>query len=348
MAVAFKQVNEAPVPPSRLNPDVPPRLDAVVMRALSKNPANRYQTAQEFSEDLDRVIKGQEVKATPLMPVMGDATQVISRAPATAVLPPQESPKGSGRRVWLGILIGVLVVGILAGGGYLLVNSLTKDQTAQVTVPKLVDLTYDEARTALENLGLKIQDPPTYRATDAAAPGVVLAQDPAFGATIPADSVVSVTVAKAPQSISVPDLSGMTLSEAQSALQAQHLLIGSQTQAPSATVSIGHIASQHPVPGTQVKKGTFVDVVISSGPQMVSVPDVVSGCLTVAQAEQQITDAGLVPVLSGTAPVNPGCPNTGKIAAQSPAAGTSVPAGSSVTISQGENGSPSSSSSSSP
>ena len=80
VAVAYKQVNEAPAVPSSLNPDVPARLDAVVMKALSKNPSNRYQTAEEFSADLARVIAGQEVEATPLMPAaIGDATQVISR-----------------------------------------------------------------------------------------------------------------------------------------------------------------------------------------------------------------------------------------------------------------------------
>ena len=78
VAVAYKQVNEAPIPPSQINADVPPRLDAVVMRSLSKNPANRYQTAKEFSDDLERVIKGQDVHATPLMPGAGEATQVIA------------------------------------------------------------------------------------------------------------------------------------------------------------------------------------------------------------------------------------------------------------------------------
>ena len=69
VAIAYKQVNESPVPPSQVNPDVPPRLDAVVMKCMAKNPANRYQSAAELSEDLDRVRKGQEVEATPLLPV---------------------------------------------------------------------------------------------------------------------------------------------------------------------------------------------------------------------------------------------------------------------------------------
>ena len=347
VAVAYKQVNETPIPPSQINPDVPPRLDAVVMRALSKNPANRYQTALEFSEDLQRVIKGQEVQATPLLPAMGEATQVISRPQQTAVMPPQQEPKGSGRKVWLGVLIGVLIVGILGGAGYLLVNALTKDSTTQVAVPNLVGKQYEDARTELETQGLKIQDPPTLKVSDK-APGTILSQVQVPGTTLAEGGIVEVTVAKAAQTIPVPDLSGMTLSQAQAALVAVHLQIGSQTSGPSADFPAGQIFSQNPAAGQPVTKGTFVDVVTSTGPQMVTVPDVVSGCLTVAQAQQLLTDAGLKPVVSGTAPVNPGCPNTGKIAAQSPTAGTSVQAGTTVLISQGEAVSPTSSPSASP
>ena len=96
------------MPPSTLNTDVPPPLDAVVMRSLAKNPANRYQTAGEFGDDLRRVIAGQEVEATPLLPVGAGATQVISRPASTALLPPTEPDEG--RRVWLWILIGALIL----------------------------------------------------------------------------------------------------------------------------------------------------------------------------------------------------------------------------------------------
>jgi serine/threonine-protein kinase len=101
VAVAYKQVNESPVLPSIANPEVTPLLDAVLMRALAKNPANRYQTADEFRADLERARLGQDVLATPLMPAGGDATQVISRPQATAILPPQESPPAAaGRCGW--------------------------------------------------------------------------------------------------------------------------------------------------------------------------------------------------------------------------------------------------------
>ena len=158
VAVAYKQVNETPVVPSQFNPDVPARLDAVVMKALSKNPSNRYQTADEFSADLERVIKGQDVEATPLLAgvAAAEATQVISRPQQTSVLPPVEEPDGSGRKVWLGILIGILVVAVLAGGGYLLVSSLTNDNEGSVlvVVPNLVGMTREQAEADLTDRGL--------------------------------------------------------------------------------------------------------------------------------------------------------------------------------------------------
>ena len=125
VAIAYKQVNETPEPPGTLNADVTPRLDAVVMKALAKNPANRYQDAEALAADLERVKQGQEVEATPLLVAAGAgaATQVIARPQATQVMPPAEPDDGGGR-MWLGVLIGILIVAILAGGGYLLAQTL--------------------------------------------------------------------------------------------------------------------------------------------------------------------------------------------------------------------------------
>src|SRR3954467_12885864 len=79
VAIAYKQVNETPPPPSASNPDVPPRLDAVVMKCLAKNPANRYQTAGELIADLERVRQGLDVEATPLLPVVAGAPAASGR-----------------------------------------------------------------------------------------------------------------------------------------------------------------------------------------------------------------------------------------------------------------------------
>jgi serine/threonine protein kinase len=335
VAIAYKQVNETPIPPSQINADVPPRLDAVVMRALSKNPANRYQTADDFAEDLDRVVKGQEVEATPLLPPAGDATQVISRPNPTAVLPPPVEPKGSGRKVWLGILIGVLIVAVLGGGGYLLVNALTKDTpgVASVVMPQVTGMSYSAAKSLLEQKGLTV-NPPTYRETDAAKPGTVLKQTPDQGVQVtPSDTNVDLVVAKAPALVPVPDLTSLTLPQAQTALDQANLKIGTPVSAAS-DLPVGEIFAQDPPAGTQVKPGSFVDVQVSSGPAMVAVPDVT--CLSLGAAKKALTDVGLVPELSGTAgPTNPACPNPSRIASQDPSANTQVAAGSTVTIFQG-------------
>ncbi|HEX6130125.1 MAG TPA: Stk1 family PASTA domain-containing Ser/Thr kinase, partial [Actinomycetota bacterium] len=200
VAIAYKQVNETPKPPSALNPEVPPALDAVVMKALSKNPANRYQTAVAFREDLERVRQGREVDATPLMAAGADATQVIARPQATQVLPPQAEEPGGGRKVWLGVLIGVLVVALLAGAGYLIAQALSGEDVETVAIPSgLRGQPYDEVDRQLRDLGLvpvrvdRIRDPEDF------TPETVLGTDPGGGEEVEVGTEVEVRVAVPPE-----------------------------------------------------------------------------------------------------------------------------------------------------
>ena len=171
MAIAYKQVNATPPAPSSANPDVPPALDAVVMRALSKNPANRYQTGKEFADDLERARTGGQVLATPLLPASGEATQVISRPQPTSVLPPVQDEPGGSRKAWVGALLAILVMALLAAGAYLVFTMLTDDGEGDlVTVPNVVDMPEAEARETLEGEGLVV-DNVTRRRTDRVEPG---------------------------------------------------------------------------------------------------------------------------------------------------------------------------------
>jgi serine/threonine-protein kinase len=342
VAVAYKQVNETPAVPSSLNPDVPARLDAVVMKALSKNPSNRYQTADEFSADLARVIAGQEVEATPLMPAApGDATQVISRPSShTAVLPPPEEPSGSGRKVWLGILIGVLLVALLAGGGYLLVTSLTGDGNGGVTVivPDVIGETQADAEAVLAERGLEVDVRRRPVDPDQTDPGTVVAQSPSQGEEVGRGSTVTITVAVEPDLVAVPDLERLTVSEAQAALREADLALGSQLSEASIDVDEGLVIRSVPAVGEEVEPETAVDIFVSTGPELVTVPDVSTGCLSIGAARQVLRDAGLVLAQGSPVPSVPECPNPSRVVGQEPLAGETVEAGSTVTVFQGGGG----------
>ena len=153
VAIAYKQVNETPVPPGTLNPDVAPSLDAVVMKALAKNPANRYQDAEALAADLERVTQGKDVEATPLLVAAGAgaATQVIARPQATQVMPPAE-PERVGGRMWLGILTGSSSSRCSPAAATCSRRRLTGDDDGEgpVSVPDVRAKTYEEAKAELE------------------------------------------------------------------------------------------------------------------------------------------------------------------------------------------------------
>jgi len=352
VAVAYKQVNEVPQPPSVHNTDVPPALDAVVMRALAKNPANRYPDAAAFGADLVRARTGQAVEATPLLPLAGDATQVISRPRSTEILPPVVDPPGSGRKVWLGILIGLLVVSVIAGAGILLASTLLGNNPSpspQVKpVPKLVGLDETAAVARLTNAGFT-KDPTITPKVSTSPVGIVVEQDPTAGTPTATDAVITLFVAKAAKQIPVPNLSLLTVDEARATLTAVHLKLGTPTTAPS-TTPVGEVISQDPAAFTPVARGSVVNVVTSSGPPSpttVDVPPVV--CRSVGSATAKLEHAGFTVVNGGQASsFNASCkPGSNWVAEQSPASGP-APDGSTVTIYTNPDSSPSPSGSPSP
>jgi eukaryotic-like serine/threonine-protein kinase len=313
MAIAYKQVNATPPAPSSENPDVPPELDAVVMRALSKNPANRYQTAQEFAEDLERARTGGEVTATPLLPVGGEATQVISRPQPTSVMPPTEEPPGSSRKAWVGALLAILVMALLAAAAYLIVTSLTDEGGELVAMPNLVGKTRPQAEQELDRLGLEYVV--RRKPTDREDPGLVVDQAPRAGNQVdPAEVEVTIWVSAPPRTFPVPDVRDMTVEEAQAALEEAGFELGNTTEQSDQFVEEGHIISQDPAAGEEFPKRTPVNVVVSTGPTDVIVPDVT--CLTVDQAKAQLANLGLQGQVGDDVAPNPDCPDDPNLIAQ--------------------------------
>jgi serine/threonine-protein kinase len=347
MAIAYKQVNATPEAPSSINADVPPELDAVAMRALSKNPANRYQSGQEFADDLERARTGGQVMATPLLPASGEATQVISRPQPTSVLPPRQDEPGGSRKAWAGALLAILIMALLAAGAYLVVTMLTDDGGGElVAVPDLSGLTRLQAQQQLDEAGLILGDI-TRRRTDEVPPGRVLEQAPLPERQAEAGSAVDIVLSAPPKPVEVPSLAGLTVDQARAELEAVGLTLGATTARTDQSIPEGRIISQDPVAGDEVPRETPVDVVVSAGPSVVIVPNVT--CLTFAQAKAQLQGLGLDGQLGERVLPRPECPtDPDLVARQDTPPGSQVDAGTVIVLHLGLPPSPSPSPSPSP
>jgi len=341
VAVASKQVLEQPVPPSKLNPDVSPQLDAVIMRTLAKNPVNRYGSAEEFRQDLERARHGETVEATPLLPESA-ATQVLPRSGGrdTMVLPLQE-PDQNRTWVWLVVLLVLAALGIVL---FLVAKNLLSSNeppaAAQVVVPKVVDLQLADARAALEAKGFTVPDTAITRVPDATKdPGTVVAQDPPAGQSVDKGTPVHLTVVKPPGDVTIPSVHGLPADQARVQLEGDGFNVKTAEEA-SADVPAGNVTRTDPAEGTSQPTGSDVTMFVSTGAGTVSVPEVT--CLSFGQAQKIVRDADLVPVQSSeTVALNPSCPHGNKVAAQDPAANQTVDAGSQVTLFAGAEESPS-------
>src|SRR3712207_2239488 len=171
VSVAYQHVREDPRLPSSINPAIPPELDSILLKAMSKNPANRYQSAAEMRNDLLRALAGQRVEATP---VMGDAEKTTILA-ATPGVPYRDDAwddvdEADRRRRRKIIAIVAVVVALLVAGAVALAIAMSNDEeappAARVAVPGLVDLTEDQARQALADVGLEVGEVTTRPVTD--------------------------------------------------------------------------------------------------------------------------------------------------------------------------------------
>ncbi len=310
LEIAMKHLSEVPRPPSELRPDVPHDLDLVVLRALAKDPSERYQTAEEMDADLERVLQGLPVgeetatAATAVLAgsgalaaaptsVMTRPTQIAPGRPAPpGATPPAgyygyEGPPRRRRPIWPWILAVLLLAA--AGGAAWFAYTKIQDQlnaNKLVTVPQVVPLRESLAVQKIRNAHL---EPRVKRDFDDSAPkGVVTAQDPSAGAHVPKDATVDITVSKGLPPVSVPDVVGKNRDDAVSTLASAGLkakVFSVHSNKPPDSVT-----GQFPHAGTDVVKGSTIRINVSSGPKPVSVPYVVG--LSFEQASSQLLDAG--------------------------------------------------------
>ncbi|WP_030319607.1 Stk1 family PASTA domain-containing Ser/Thr kinase [Streptomyces sp. NRRL B-3229] len=380
VAVAYQHVREEAQPPSVFDPEITPEMDAIVLRALVKDPNYRYQSADEMRLDIEACLDGQPVAATAAMGSVGyggypddqATTALRSDAGATTMLPPMNPDDGGygyddrpDRRrqkksntstillVVAGILVlvGAILIGkwIFSGGGGAgndqvdvpnIVNQSQSDATRQlsnvdlkigqvtekpcentskgnicqqdptagtkvdkntavnivvstgapkVAVPSVLGLDVDKATETLEDdkYGFVVK---TKQQESAEKPGTVLAQDPKLGAEVEKGSTVTLTIAKAEEKSTVPDVTGQSCDDAKAQMQANNL-VGNCTEVETEdTNQIGKVISTAPQAGTQADKGSSVNIQIGKAAEKTEVPQVVGQ--TVGQAKQTLKNAG--------------------------------------------------------
>ncbi len=319
VAVAVKQVNEEPVPPSRINPHIPPALEAVVMKAMAKRPEDRYQSVEDMREDIQRVQEGGA--PTLAMTPAPERTRVM--APVTAPLPTSREagkppPK---RKVWPWVIaaIAIMLLAALAIWG---ASAFFMPQT--VRVPNVVGRTEADARSVLQRQGLEMVVTSEYNAR--VPKGRVVSQDPTAGSTVRRDSFVSVIISRGKQVVTVPNVSGQTRESATAQLEAAGLAVGEVTEEFNPDVPEGVVIRQLPRGGERVSRGTKIELFVSKGTRTTTVPNVVGK--TTSQARVSLGNAGLK--MSVTEQESD--ESAGTVLSQEPVAGTSVPVNSTVAV----------------
>ncbi|HWB71078.1 MAG TPA: Stk1 family PASTA domain-containing Ser/Thr kinase, partial [Egibacteraceae bacterium] len=282
VALAYKHISAAPAPPSRSNPEIPAELEAVVMKAMAKDPARRYDSARDLNADLQRVLGGQSVAAPLVASAAYQTTQAVDRD-RTLVAPPPVAARTEERVVVADerpdnravgyVILALLVLAALVVAALLFANLTDEDAPPQVAVPDVVGFPVDDAQATLSANGFqpRIGDPVESTEFD---PNTVVRTDPPALALADEGSVVTLIVSEGPPLVAVPPVRGRSLAEAQAALREAELGLGPTSREPSDEAPEGQVIRSDPSEGTEVEPGTAVSLIVSSGPPPVTVPDV--------------------------------------------------------------------------
>ncbi|HEY4458411.1 MAG TPA: PASTA domain-containing protein, partial [Pseudonocardiaceae bacterium] len=358
VAVAYQHVREDPKPPSSLNPRVNPALDAIVLKAMAKGPANRYQSAAEMRGDLVRVLSGQR-PAAPAVMTEADRTSMMGQG-RTEVIPgggrhrpdvldsdyddydPDEEDRLARRkRAWIitAVVLGVILVIALAvwlipklvGGG-----TTTSTQTK---VPQIYGQLQSSAESALSDAKLTwtITPVPCGPATNGGQPACsadqinkVLRSDPAQGTSVAQQTKVNLFIGSTPGNQTVPDVSGLSITDATNKLQALGFKIA-QSSNPTPTTDSNKFntvvpGSQTPAANTSQAYGSTITVTLYSQQQTKQVPNVTGQLYDAAKQTLQGQGFGVRKV------TQPGSDPLNTVEDQNPQGGSSAPQGSTITL----------------
>jgi beta-lactam-binding protein with PASTA domain/predicted Ser/Thr protein kinase len=364
VAVAYQHVREEPPSPSSVNPQVTPALDSIVLKAMAKGPANRYQSAAEMRADLVRVLSGQRPSAPAVMTAedrtayMGNGngarTQVVTgrHRPSAAAEEPEydaydfeadEEEERKARRKRALTIAGVVVVciAVLALAAWLttvlLANNNNSGDANNADVPKVVGMQLPAAQQALRDKGFTnstLQYATCAPTTDGTPQpctqddiGKVTKQSPETG-NLPKSTSITLTVGKSPDSFPMPDVQGKSVQEATDILKAKGLTVSPTTTQETVTDTslVGKVSSTTPPVSSQVTQGTTVTLNIGKGPDQVSVPDETGQSYAAAKAN--LEGAGFHVVQATQSSTKP----KDQVLSQSPAGNSKAAPGTTITL----------------
>jgi serine/threonine-protein kinase len=310
VAVAYQHVREEPQPPSVYDPEVTPAMDAIVLKALTKDPDYRYQSADEMRADIEAALDGQPVAAAVAMGSVGygyphqygdsAATTALASQPdsqRTSMLPPLRDDDGSygyedrpDRRrqkksnstsTVLLVIAGVLVlVGAIFLGKALFGNGTPN---AGATVPSFLNLTLADAKLKATNVNLTlIQGTPTYCGN--IDKNLICKQSPDFNAAVPPSKTVTVSLSKGAAPIAVPDVNHDLFDAARQQLVAAGFQV-QQTVKTSTTDPKDTVLSMNPTAGTKLASGSIITLTVAEPPAQKQVPNVQGLTYDVAKAQ---------------------------------------------------------------
>jgi serine/threonine protein kinase len=286
VAVALKQVNEMPAPPRALNANIPPALEAIILRAMQKDPAARYASAEEMRADLRRFAAGQPVESAP-----ASRTTVMPAVTTPAATSRRATPPRKKRTVWPWVLGALLLLAAIAGLAY----AIARSGPSTVSVPSVKNQRVDEASATIAASGLAVGDVTTQN-DDNVKLGLVISQDPAAGQPVPKGTAIALVVSGGILQVKVPDVGGKTENDAFNLILDAQLRIAKTTTFGKETP--GTVIAQDPKPDAMVPKNTVVTITVSSGTEKVTVPDVRTKSRADARAE--LKKAGFSVVVKDT------------------------------------------------
>ncbi len=316
IGVVLKHINDLPVPPSSLNPSVSPGFEKIIVRAMARNPADRYQSAKDLAEDLVKLTFGQAAEAS--LEEDEFATRVIPAVPAV-----RKTRYGRPPVFWLGLLLLAVIAGV--GAFWYYVN------VPEISMPDVRYQTEAAAMETLQGKGIKnIQV--TRNPHPSVAQGLVISQDPKPEAMIKISRAVTLSVSLGQELREVPEVIGQTLYNARMSINVNELNVTEPVQEVySAEYAVGTVVDQAPRGGAKASKGAGVLLSVSKGPQPVNrqVPNLVG--LTVEDAGGALDQVKLH-LDSNNGQASSADYFAGQIISQDPVAGTEVQEGSAVQV----------------